>query len=711
MNKGNFTMPGEAGYEKLTLQLAKRWGADVIRDSEGTTLSEDILSSGYKIYSTICIIREHNEFAALHPETRAQTFLTTPFITAKGERLEIDLLDSFYKEQFEINETQKALSYLEVWDRSEDRQLAQSEYNYQKGKVTVKTVPFHLYSVSFLSYRIWEEISMYNHVTNSWTKEHLIPIDPRLPVAREYLLSYLDKWTKAHDNTSVVRFTSLFYNFVWIWGSDERNRNLFSDWASYDFSVSEKALEEFETTYGYSLTAEDFINKGKLQVTHMPPTKAKSDYMKLTNSFVAKLGREMVDIVHSYNKKAYVFYDDSWIGLEPYSPLFKTMNFDGLIKCVFSGFEVRLCSGVEVPCHELRLHPYLFPVGLGGAPTFKEGGSPEKDARRYWISVRRALLHSKIERIGLGGYLHLVEKYPLFVDEIEKITKEFNQIKELTSAEKSVPILNKIAVLHTYGSLRSWTLSGHFHETFMHDLIHINEALSGFPAQVEFINFEEAKKDLSQYSVIINAGASLSAWSGSKAWDDIALVENLRRYVANGGVFIGVNEPSMGTEKGFNFALFDVLGVDEDTGAKVCHGKLTSLHKALFTIPQGAFIKGKEEIFLTDKNAVVVNEKEEIKIVVNEYDKGKGIYLTHFNYTVENTRLLLNILLYAMGKTEATAYICDNKFTECAYFSESKKLAVINNSEEPQSTVILTHQGKVTVDLVAGELKILEDIE
>ena len=711
MNKGNFTMPGEAGYEKLTLQLAKRWGADVIRDSEGTTLSEDILSSGYKIYSTICIIREHNEFAALHPETRAQTFLTTPFITAKGERLEIDLLDSFYKEQFEINETQKALSYLEVWDRSEDRQLAQSEYNYQKGKVTVKTVPFHLYSVSFLSYRIWEEISMYNHVTNSWTKEHLIPIDPRLPIAREYLLSYLDKWIKAHDNTSVVRFTSLFYNFVWIWGSDERNRNLFSDWASYDFSVSEKALEEFETTYGYSLTAEDFINKGKLQVTHMPPTKAKSDYMKLTNSFVAKLGREMVDIVHSYNKKAYVFYDDSWIGLEPYSPLFKTMNFDGLIKCVFSGFEVRLCSGVEVPCHELRLHPYLFPVGLGGAPTFKEGGSPEKDARRYWISVRRALLHSKIERIGLGGYLHLVEKYPLFVDEIEKITKEFNQIKELTSAEKSVPILNKIAVLHTYGSLRSWTLSGHFHETFMHDLIHINEALSGFPAQVEFINFEEAKKDLSQYSVIINAGASLSAWSGSKAWDDIALVENLRRYVANGGVFIGVNEPSMGTEKGFNFALFDVLGVDEDTGAKVCHGKLTSLHKALFTIPQGAFIKGKEEIFLTDKNAVVVNEKEEIKIVVNEYDKGKGIYLTHFNYTVENTRLLLNILLYAMGKTEATAYICDNKFTECAYFSESKKLAVINNSEEPQSTVILTHQGKVTVDLVAGELKILEDIE
>lgn len=33
---------------------------------------------------------------------------------------------------------------------------------------------------------------------------------------------------------------SMFYNFVWIWGSDDRNRNLFTDWGSYDFTVSEK---------------------------------------------------------------------------------------------------------------------------------------------------------------------------------------------------------------------------------------------------------------------------------------------------------------------------------------------------------------------------------------------------------------------------------------------------------------------------------------
>ena len=61
--QGGFTLPGEAGYEDLTLKIAKKWGADVIRDSDGTVLSDDILNAGYDIYSTICIIRDHNAWA------------------------------------------------------------------------------------------------------------------------------------------------------------------------------------------------------------------------------------------------------------------------------------------------------------------------------------------------------------------------------------------------------------------------------------------------------------------------------------------------------------------------------------------------------------------------------------------------------------------------------------------------------------------------
>lgn len=81
-------------------------------------------------------------------------------------------------------------------------------------------------------------------------------------------------------------------------------------------------------------------------------------------------------------------------------PHFKEFGFDGVIKCVFSGYEARMCAGVDTPVHELRFHPYLFPVGLGGAPTFAPGGNPTRDAAEYWNHVRRALLRAKIDRIA-----------------------------------------------------------------------------------------------------------------------------------------------------------------------------------------------------------------------------------------------------------------------------------------------------------------------
>ena len=80
--KGGFTLPGEAGYEQLTLKIAEKWGADVIRDSDGTVLSDDIVNAGYGIYSTICIIRDHNAWAAAHPGRLQQTFLMAGPVTA-----------------------------------------------------------------------------------------------------------------------------------------------------------------------------------------------------------------------------------------------------------------------------------------------------------------------------------------------------------------------------------------------------------------------------------------------------------------------------------------------------------------------------------------------------------------------------------------------------------------------------------------------------
>ena len=716
--KGCFTLPGEAGYEKLTLEMAEKWGADVIRDSDGTVLSDEILEAGYGIYSTICIIRDHNEWARQNQDKLQQCFLMTAPRTAAEGPLSIRLMDGFFEEQFRVNDGENARSYWQVYDRTTDEELASEGWSYdaENGCVTIASpVPFHTYTVSFMAYRIWEEISMYNHTTNNWDKEHLMQIDPMYPETRAYLLGWMKNWCETHPATTVVRFTSMFYNFVWIWGSDENCRNLFTDWGSYDFTVSERALDEFEKKYGYRMTAEDFINQGKLHVTHMPGNKRKADWMEFINDFVISFGRQLVDMVHSYGKKAYVFYDDSWVGIEPYNGRFQEFGFDGLIKCVFSGYEARLCAGVKVDTHELRLHPYLFPVGLGGAPTFMEGGDPTLEAKKYWNSVRRALLREPVQRIGLGGYLHLVQDFPDFCDYIEQVADEFRTILGFHGEGAPYSIRTKVAVLHYWGKLRSWTLSGHFHETYMNDLIHINEALSGLPVDVRFLSFEDVKNGaLADVDVVINAGFAGSAWSGGDAWKDAEVLEKLTRFVYEGGTFIGVNEPSAVEGYDSFFRMANVLGVDEDTGAKLCHGKwFFEVQQDEKLMPEGSFVKKTGDYrkgvpYLTDGKAKVLAADGTVPtLTVNRFGKGYGIYLASFEKTIENTRMLLNLIRMAGGELENDLYLTDNIYTECAYYPGSGQLVVINNSDQPQTTGVQTKNGRVEISLEAYATKML----
>ncbi|MEK3787248.1 1,3-beta-galactosyl-N-acetylhexosamine phosphorylase [Paenibacillus sp. FSL K6-1230] len=703
--KGGFTLPGESGYEALTLQLAEKWGADVIRDSDGTQLSDEIINAGYDIYSTICIIRDHNEWAARNRDKLQQSFLITQPKVAVQNYLSIYLMEDFFAEQFQVNDTDDALKYWQVYDRTTNTEVARELWHYDResGNVVISGItPWHKYTVSFLAYRIWEEISMYNHTTNNWQKEHLMQIDPMYEQTQTYLLDWMENWCLSHKETNVVRFTSMFYNFVWIWGSDERNRHLFTDWGSYDFTVSVRALQLFEDKYGYSMTAEDFVNGGHYRVSHIPAGQRKLDWMAFINDFVIDFGKQLIDIVHKHGKLAYVFYDDSWVGIEPYNERFEEFGFDGLIKCVFSGYEARLCSGVKVDTHEIRLHPYLFPVGLGGAPTFAEGGNPTLDAKQYWINIRRALLREPIDRIGLGGYLHLVEPYPDFCDYIEKIADEFREIKQLHEYGKPYQIQTKVAVLHSWGNLRAWTLSGHFHETYMHDLIHVNEALAGLPVEVRFIHFDDIRAGvLQEVDVIINAGFAGSAWSGGQHWQDSQVVELLTQWVHEGGTFIGIHQPS--AVEGFDsfFRMAHVLGVDEDRGSRVSHGKWAyETVNAAGLIPEGAYVTPKGNVHLTNGDAQVVLEQDgQIALSVHSFGKGKGIYLSSFEFSFVNTRLLFNLIRYASNEDQDNLYIPDNVNTECAYYPDSGMLVVINNSDQPQETSIPTENGTLSYSI------------
>ena len=65
------------------------------------------------------------------------------------------------------------------------------------------------------------------------------------------------------------------------------------------------------------------------------------------------------------------------------------------------------------------------------------------------------------------------------------------------------------------------------------------------------------------------------------------VVEAITKWVYEGGCFIGIGEPSATSGYDTFFRLAQVLGVDEDNGARVCHGKWEYEVKA----PQKSYIR------------------------------------------------------------------------------------------------------------------------
>jgi len=733
-------MPGEAGYERLTLELAKKWGADTIRDCDGTQLSPEIVEAGYDIYSTVCLVRSVQPWARENLSKVQQSFLMSFPVVAEGGKVTIEVLKGFFREQFVVNAIDEPKKWWQVIDRTTGEEVGKKDWDFDAKTGTVKikgAVKGHKYTVNFLAFRVWEEISMYNHITNDWgDREHLAAVDPMHPETQKALLDYLRKWLEEHPDTTVVRFTSMFYNFTWFWGEDPNLRYIYSDWGDYAMTVSPRALRLFEKEYGYKLKSEDFVNGGLYNSTHNAPSRKYRDYMEFIHNFVVTFGRKCVDMVHEHGKKAFVFYDDHWIGVEPHSPRFKEFGFDGLIKCVFNAFEVRKCSGVKgVKTHELRLHPYLFPTGLKGEPTFKAGGNPTLDAKNFWIDARRGIIRAPIDRIGLGGYLSLVEPYPDFQEYMALLAKEFRLLKSFHQGDKAYTAPFKVAILTAWGSLRAWQASGHFTPGVEYN--ELIESLAGLPLDVEFISFDDLLKGgvAKDVKVIINAGKEGTAWSGGHYWEKPRINEILTQWVARGGGFIGIAEPSAAPEPGQYFRLSHVLGVDRDKGDRVANGKYKyagpdgehivtadaegKLHYApskrthfILTDVEGELDLGRkvDGIYTLGSGTEVLAEGEWPMVATNGFGKGRGVYFAGYKITPQNTRMMHRAIFWAAGREgEFRKWNTSNMRTECAYFPKKGKLVVINNSGEAQKTKVWNGEGKaIGVSLKAHGIAILE---
>ena len=692
------TIPTDLDVVPETLELMKRWGADAIRDCDGTDFPEALKDADAEIYSTYYTTRKDNEWAKANPEEIQQMYLMTPFYTADSESLSIEIMKGLYPDMLSPNTRDDIKRWWEVVDRTTGKVVPTDEwdYNEEEGKVTIKAVPFHEYTVSFLAYIMWDPVHMYNAVTNDWKDvEHQITFDVRQPKTHEYTLKRLRKFIEDHPYVNVLRFTTFFHQFTLVF--DELAREKYVDWYGYSASVSPYILKQFEEEVGYPFRAEYIIDQGYYNNQYRVPSKEFQDFQAFQRREVAKIVKEMTEITHECGKKAMMFLGDHWIGTEPFMEEFKTLGIDAVVGSVGNGSTLRLISDIEgVKYTEGRLLPYFFP------DVFNENGDPVKEAKYNWVTARRAILRKPIDRIGYGGYLKLALQFPEFLDYVEQVCNEFRTL--YANVKGTTPYcVKKVAVLNCWGKMRAWGCHMVHHALYQkqnYSYAGIIESLSGAPFDVVFINFQDILDNpaiLDDIDVIINVGDADTAHTGGEWWENPKIIEAIRGFVYNGGGIIGVGEPSGHQYQGHFFQLANVFGVEEETGFTLGYDKYNwdeHEHFILEDSEEVDFGEGKKNIYALPSATILVQKEKEVQMAVNEFGKGRAVYISGLPYSFENSRVLYRAVLWSThSEDELNRWFSTNYNVDVHAYPKNNKYCVVNNTDEPQQTTIYRGDG------------------
>ena len=708
---GRVTIPTDLDVVPETLEILKKWGADAIRDCDGTDFPQELKNADAKIYSTYYTTRKDNAWAKANPDEVQQCYIMTGFYTAPGDTVTIPLMKGISPELMKVNDHDDITRWWEVMDRSTGQPVPPEQWSYADGSVTVQAVPFHEYTVSFLAYLIWDPVHMYNATTNGWTNfEHQITFDVRQPKTHKYSMERLRKFIAEHPYVNVIRYTTFFHQFTLIF--DELKREKFVDWYGYSASVSPYILNQFEQEVGYKFRPEYIIDQGYYNNQYRVPSKEYRDFQAFQRREVAKLAKEMVDITHECGCEAMMFLGDHWIGTEPFMPEFKTIGLDAVVGSVGNGSTLRLISDIEgVKYTEGRFLPYFFP------DTFHEGGDPVREAKENWVTARRAILRKPIDRIGYGGYLKLALQFPEFVDYVESVCNEFRELYE--NIKGTTPYcVKRVAVLNCWGKMRAWGCHMVHHALYYkqnYSYAGVIEMLSGAPFDVKFISFEDIKNDphlLDSLDVIINVGDADTAHTGGIWWEDPEISSAIRKFVWNGGGFIGVGEPSGHPYQGHILQMASVLGVEEENGFTLNYDKYNWEEHPNHFILQDAdkpidFGEGKKNIYALEGTEVLVQRNKEVQMAAHDFGKGRAVYISGVPYSFANSRTLYRAILWsAHSEEELHTWFSSNYNVEVHAYVKNGKYCVVNNTYEPQDTIVYTTDGSsFALHLDANEIK------
>ncbi len=200
--------------------------------------------------------------------------------------------------------------------------------------------------------------------------------------------------------------------------------------------------------------------------------------------------------------------------------------------------------------------------------------------------------------------------------------------------------------------------------------------------------------------VIINVGDADTAHTGGIWWEDPEISSAIRKFVWNGGGFIGVGEPSgHASIRATYFQLSSVLGVEEENGFTLNYDKYnwdehrTTLSAGLPTMTLD-FGEGKKNIYALEGTEVLVQRNKEVQMAAHDFGKGRAVYISGVPYSFANSRTLYRAILWsAHSEEELQTWFSSNYNVEVHAYVKNGKYCVVNNTYEPQDTTVYTTDG------------------
>lgn len=697
---GRVTLPIEVGIDEAVRDTMRALGADAVRNSDGTHLPDLVHELAAKVYSTYFPARGDQEWALDNPDTTPHIFLQSNRTPAIDGPLTINVMDGYLREQIAPQTEVNLDHYWQVIDRTTGETLPSDAWKLDGTELVViaKPVPGHVYTVNFLAKQIWDCTQMYNYITNNWdddpTRVQERPYDNRLPQVWDRVRSQLDTWLVDHPEVDVVRFTTFFYHFTLVF--NEHRKEKYVDWFGYSMSVSVEAMEEFERVYGYRLTPEDFVDEGYYNCAFRVPTKRFRDWMEFIGGFVTSRVRELTDAVHASGKEAMMFLGDNWIGTEPYGPRFTETGIDAVVGSVGNAATCRMIADIDVPYTEGRFLPYFFP------DVFNPEGDPIGEANESWMTARRAIVRSPLDRMGYGGYLSLALEFPNFVDRIAEICQEFRDIHDAAQGKSPRSASVRVGIINAWGAIRSWQthMVAHalpYEQTEAY--VGVIEALAGLPFDVSFLSFNDVVEGaLDNIDVIINVGEAGTAYSGGHHWSDPDLQATVRAFVARGGGIIGVGEPCAYSANGALNQLSDVFGVDREQSWSLSTDRYPRVVDSHFitdgegeaTLKLDAHGGARYWVPVVESVDILSMNGTSVEAAVHTYCDGRAVYLSGLPFSQVNARILAKAIFWAAKAEDeyrSTAHSIDPRIDVATY--DSGRQFVYNSSCESVNAKIV----------------------